>query len=339
MLVASGLLSLVGEGVASVVHAARAGLSVVTVDESHTRYDADLGWTHRPNIRIANYRPGVTFSTDAQGFRAHEEYGAPVPDGKLRIISLGDSFTMGAGVGDDQTFPARLQARCPGVQTVNMGQGGYGLDQAYLWYKRDGIALDANVLLFAIIAQDFYRMGSDTFLGYPKPIIRADAGALRVENVPVPRAAFLKTFRSTSVFINNLAAIRLGREVFHLGSFTGERFYGSVADSVFDAAALALDDLADISRARNQRFVLVYLPGGDVIAKEPTREAGWLEAYARQRGIPFITLVPAFARLPPWDLARMYLPDSHYTPEGQDLVADVLLHGLRDIGVAVPCAP
>jgi hypothetical protein len=46
-----------------------------------------------------------------------------------------------------------------------MGQGGHGVDQAYLWYKRDGVKLKHDFLLFAFITLDFQRMQQRDFLG------------------------------------------------------------------------------------------------------------------------------------------------------------------------------
>ncbi len=80
-----------------------------------------------------------------------------------------------------------MQASCSVLQTVNMGQSGYGVDQDYLWYKRDGAQLDANVLLFAVVAQDFFRMTNDNFIGYRKPVLRTRDRALVIENVRCPR--------------------------------------------------------------------------------------------------------------------------------------------------------
>src|SRR5579864_3719422 len=129
------------EGAASVLMSIRSGRHALRMlEESHAQYDPVLGWSHRPNLRLADlYGKGASFTTNARGFRALEEYGATIPAGKTRIICLGDSFTMGFGVADDQTYPAQMQALCPAVQTVDMGQGGYGVDQDYLWYKRDGV--------------------------------------------------------------------------------------------------------------------------------------------------------------------------------------------------------
>jgi len=166
------VLILLIEGLASLLMSAWVAKRTVYMrEESHSQYDAELGWSHRPGLRIESmYGDKTRFTTNAQGFRARENFAKGVPPGKHRVVALGDSFTMGYGVGDESTYPSQMQALCPVLQTVNMGQGGYGADQAYLWYKRDGVKLDANVLLFAVVAEDFYRMSGDSFIGYGKPV-------------------------------------------------------------------------------------------------------------------------------------------------------------------------
>jgi hypothetical protein len=73
-----------------------------------------------------------------------------------------------------------------------MDQGGYGIDQAYLWYRRDGLALAHEVQILAFVHDDFVRMGGDRFLRYGKPVLRVRDGRLDVLNVPVPRTAYLE---------------------------------------------------------------------------------------------------------------------------------------------------
>src|SRR5258705_7367612 len=174
------------EGVSSLLMAARTAKHDLRMQEEvHVKYDPQLGWSHVPGLRFERMYDGPgTFTTNSQGFRAAAAFDKAVPPGRFRVIALGDSFTMGFGVGDEATYAAQMQSLCPALQTVNMGQGGYGVDQDYLWYKRDGVKLDSNVLLFATIAHDFYRMQSDNFIGYGKPVLRVKNNTLAVENVP-----------------------------------------------------------------------------------------------------------------------------------------------------------
>ncbi len=338
------VVALLLEGLASLAMAALAARhAMVMREESHSQYDAELGWRHRPGVHFESlYGPGTPFTTNAQGFRAREDYGKAVPPGRYRVVNLGDSFTMGYGVGDGATYPAQLQALCPVLQTVNMGQGGYGADQDYLWYRRDGVKLDANLLVFAVIAQDFYRMASDTFIGYAKPVLRAEGGRLAVGNVPVPTTWGTRSLLVRSrAFLDSLAVFRLGEWV--LGkpqAAETAQFYGHVGDEVFAAAALALDDLARLSAERGQKFVLVYLPVRDLLPSEPTREAAWMAAYAKRTGVPFIDLTADFARLAPAEVARLYRPDYHYSEEGNRFVAGALLRHLAPLVPGFPdCGP
>jgi hypothetical protein len=325
------------EGAASLLLSVRSGKHALRMlEESHARYDPDLGWSHRPGLHFeALYGLGTPFTTNAQGFRATEEYVPAVPPGRRRVIVVGDSFTMGFGVGDAETYPAQMQARCPGLQVVNMGQGGYGLDQALLWYRRDGRPLDAQLVVLAVIAHDLYRMADERFVGYAKPVLRARGGKLVVENVPVPAGWGSRTpLRQAQTFLESLAVVRLSRWALGRDRAPAEAFYGALPSGVLEAAALALDEAVAAARAKDQGFALVYLPTLELLPKEPVPEATWLAAQARRLGVPFVDLREEFGALPPWELARLFRPaDQHYTVEGNRLVAAALL---RHLGESFP---
>ena len=328
------VLILLIEGLASLLMSAWVAKRTVYMrEESHSQYDAELGWSHRPGLRIESmYGDKTRFTTNAQGFRARENFAKGVPPGKHRVVALGDSFTMGYGVGDESTYPSQMQALCPVLQTVNMGQGGYGVDQAYLWYKRDGVKLDANVLLFAVVAEDFYRMSGDSFIGYGKPVLRVRNNALVIENVPVPPTWNTRTaIRRARAFLESLAVVRAGRWLAGTAvASQAEQFYGFVGDDVLAAAGLAFDDLSKLSQSRRQRLVLTYLPVRYLLAREPTREAAWLEDYSRRSGVPFINLAADFERLTAAEIAGMFRPDFHYSAQGNRFVAESLLRRLAE---------
>src|SRR5262245_53986457 len=73
-------------------------------EQAFCEYDAELGWRPKPNRKLANlYGKGIGYSTNSQRVRATREYTSEIPPGKYRILCLGDSFTMGFGVGNDET--------------------------------------------------------------------------------------------------------------------------------------------------------------------------------------------------------------------------------------------
>jgi hypothetical protein len=70
----------------------------------HTRYDAELGWVNVPGLSLRDfYGLGKNLTINDQGFRGRRSVAMRVPAEKLRIVCSGDSFTLGYGVGDDET--------------------------------------------------------------------------------------------------------------------------------------------------------------------------------------------------------------------------------------------
>ena len=167
----------------------------------HTEYDPLLGWINKPNISIDHmYGPNVYLKTNGQRFRNKTDFTTKVPNGKIRVICSGDSFTLGYGVDNANTWCNLLELIDPRIQSVNMGQGGYGIGQAYLWYKRDGTKLDHAIHVFAFVTADFTRMMTKSFLGTPKPLLRTKNGKIFVENIPISRLSSHKIFKYLKFF-------------------------------------------------------------------------------------------------------------------------------------------
>ena len=76
------------------------------------------------------YGPNVYLRTNSQAFRNNADFSATAPEPKARIICSGEFFTFGYGVDIDSTWCQLLASRNNRLEMVNMGQGGYGVDQA-----------------------------------------------------------------------------------------------------------------------------------------------------------------------------------------------------------------
>jgi hypothetical protein len=76
-------------------------------ERHHTRHDALLGWANVPGLSLPDfYGSGRGLTINGQGFRGDRDY---APDPPLRrLVCSGDSFAMGYGVGDGDTWCARL---------------------------------------------------------------------------------------------------------------------------------------------------------------------------------------------------------------------------------------
>ncbi len=128
--------------------------------------DAVLGYAHRPDWETvhetAEFR--VTVRTDRFGLRGGPA-ALPKPPDTFRVLAVGDSFTFGWGVEDDEAFPARLAeelAPPPGTrrtEVLNAGVPGWSADTYYLYLRDRGLALEPDLLLLAPMENDIPDLG------------------------------------------------------------------------------------------------------------------------------------------------------------------------------------
>jgi hypothetical protein len=150
------------------------------------KLDPDLGWVVAADLDGLDYQ-GVRISTNSAHMRGRREI--PLErTGAARIAAVGDSYTFGQCVEDDETFPAVLAQRLPDTEVLNLGVMGYGQDQALLRMRRDGLRYRPDVVVFGFHGSDIPR-NLLRFRDYGKPRFRLDGGELRLENVPVPAPA------------------------------------------------------------------------------------------------------------------------------------------------------
>jgi hypothetical protein len=312
-------------------------------------YDTLLGWVGLPNLAIAdNYGPGLRLTTNADGMRIHRPVTAALAPGERRAICSGDSFTFGSGVSDDETFCAYLEQELPGVRTLNMAQRGYGIDQAYLWYKRDAVRYPHQLHLFAFIWADFERMAVKTFTGYPKSRLRLTEGKLVVENVPVPQ--WTGESRLTTA-LGKLPDLRLVQMIQRKTDQSDAAKLARVDAQVWDVAMAVFEDLERLNRERGSHLVLVYLPApADLEPGAQDKRRHRMAEFSRKSGIPFVDLTAEIRTVPPDSVDWMFITPNalpvqgssgHYTAAGHRWVAARLAEHLRAMPAvaASPTAP
>lgn len=110
-------------------------------------YDPDLGWTNRPGSCTRDHK----YCANSAGLRSDHEYTKAIPPGVLRVSLFGDSFIHGHDVDLSGSLAPQLEtalrARGVNAQALNFGVGGFGIDQAYLRYSREGARFDTDVIV------------------------------------------------------------------------------------------------------------------------------------------------------------------------------------------------
>lgn len=146
--------------------------------EKNVVYDPDLGW------RMAPFYENDGVVHNSRGFRGSKEYNnQPIKD---RVFAIGDSYTYGLGVSDEYAFSSLLDD-LPGVEVINAGVNGYGLDQSYLMWELEGKKLNPSIIIVGYFIDDFYR-NSYSVRGMPKPYFLYDEETQRynLEGIPAP---------------------------------------------------------------------------------------------------------------------------------------------------------
>jgi hypothetical protein len=156
---------------------------------SYRRYDALLGWTIAP---LGKEEP--LYYSDRRGVRCsrreHElalQQGNETDFGDYDIVAIGDSFTHGHEVLFEATWPQVLAEKTR-LRVLNLGVGGYGIDQAILRFEYTPVR--PHLVILGLIAQDFERARTQVYPPIPdggvttKPFFEVAGDGMRIVNQP-----------------------------------------------------------------------------------------------------------------------------------------------------------
>jgi hypothetical protein len=147
-----------------------------------SEFDKDLGWVPKKGEHEKNvWNTTVTILED--GIRSNGK--EPPADHGVRILAVGDSFTFGDQVSDDETWPALLEGMS-NIRVINGGVFGYGIDQSYLRILALAAKYRPSIVVFGFIPDNVYRCELSERTSVPKPYFEPsgiDDLVLRKEHV------------------------------------------------------------------------------------------------------------------------------------------------------------
>jgi lysophospholipase L1-like esterase len=311
------------------------GLCRLFFPDTQLRYVSDpealfrLAPRQHASIVLGSGLPAPTARINELGVR-----GASVDTSRPTILVVGDSFTFGSGVADDETFSARLgQWFGPDTTVVNGGQPGYGVSQMATTLRRLGDVLRPRLVIVVIWQGDFLRQPLDAS-----------------ERARFIRRQQFSQIAKTSVLVTHLyrrverlmLSTGQGSLVFRVGE--GDWDSKSGAEAVLKAHltgmradASRLLAMHEEARRYGKGLLLVLWPKEDFahlpeaeqeLAQHLTSE---LDAFGREHGIPFISVQPAMQRVA--SKAKLLIPDDwHPTPLAHCLAAERIAEKLQELG-------
>ncbi len=300
------------------------------IKDTHTEYDPLLGWINKQNLSLLNlYGPGKNLTTNSHRFRITPTH---TSNPAFTTICSGDSFTFGYGVDDYKNWCSLLSSNS--LQPYNMAQGGYGIDQNYLWYLRDAETISHTFHIMAFILDDFDRVSLRTFRGYGKPFFKLKNNVLANTNNPVPPpnkwltvlALNPNALEYLNIYLTGRHALSVIMQYLHLHTETG----ATNQDSENVIAAI-LNDLVGVTRKRGAFPIIVLLP----TQYDPGEKEIYLEKYDKRKkmlnqlaandNLIFIDIGESMLKADPDKYTSYFNPkDKHYNESGHALVAQTI---------------
>ena len=243
-----------------------ASLRSIGQEASITLYVHDDLLGHVPNPG-AQARHGKSLQTiDNDGLRSS---GETSPPSERTILAVGDSYTYGEEVNDDQTWPAYLQ-RLTGYRVLNGGVSGYGFDQTVLRAEQLADKFSPSIIIVSFIEDNLRRAEMGTLWWRDKPWFAIEGGQLAYKAASEPSWAKLPrrfhTYlghwfhkmppprRARAQLVENKLVEALPPQLQHL---LGYNVRMHPVGSGLEIAQLLIERLAELQRNRGVRVIVM----------------------------------------------------------------------------------
>lgn len=319
-------------------------------DLSYLVYDQHLGWTVGANRQGGD---GLYLSS-AEGLRAARQ-GAVLagPKSKPRVALVGDSYTFAERVSYEDSWGSILESRSGlDAQVLNFGVGGYGVDQAYLRFKKDVLPWNPDVVILAFPMHDLNRtMTVYPFINWPdwgipfsKPRLHRAGGALQTLNVPTipPHSMFALGSISDLPFLDfdagytthhwqrGIADVSyVTRWLFSYFPRRASQSLRTSADETLELNGAILRAFIQSANERGVAALVVFFPSRPELPRLIRGESTAWSLQRQRLSVPLLDTTPCLVELG-YDDA--FVPgDPHYSPRGNAAVAKCIGPSLRSI--------
>jgi hypothetical protein len=254
-----------------------------------------------PNV--ATQFHGATFSNNRHGMR-DRDYEVAKPPGTARIAMLGSSHVAGEGVGDGETFEARLEELLAAdasngtrTEVLNFGVGATTPVEALVRLERKALAFDPDAVFYVAHAIDVAQTVNRLILD-----VR--------QGVEIPYELPRETLRKAGVRPDTPQPV-------------AERL---MAPYAAELAKWVYVRIVEASRAHGALPVFVFLPR--ISERVPQSDVDLILRLAREAGFVIVDLQGLYAGLD-YDAIRLGEWDNHPNARGHELIARRLLEALR----------
>jgi lysophospholipase L1-like esterase len=274
--------------------------------------DPLIGHNHRPNRHAMLM--GVQFDTNSKGLR-DRELSYEKPPGKLRIVMLGDSLTVGWGVKFEETFPKRIERlyadRGIPAEVINTGVGNYNTIQEVEYYITEGYKYNPDIVVLNFFVNDAEPVPT----AHPPPTI-----------LRICYSCIFVASRIDSLFRKIFA--KKDWADYYLGLYGDD----GEAKGWLDAKAY-ITKLAAFTKAQGAKLLIANLPElHDVQHYRLQKITDLVHEAANENSVPFVDLLPYLQGVPSPEL-WVTPPDPHPNGLAHKLFAGGIFQALEKLSV------
>lgn len=276
----------------------------------------------RSLIHPANHEPPFYISTNSMGLRSNQEITFSLPENTKRIVCLGDSYTFGFGVEDNETYPFYLQERLNEgthgagwrYQVINAGfASGVATDAQYLYLKKKGVKFSPEIVTLGFcIANDFIDMSKNKW-------VHGKDGKL--EKIFNPESRKIPDFIKRTAIYVALKTLLLEKRI-------EPKNVEPINVGMMERAKFLFKEIKALGNEKGFKFILIMIPpikllnnnsadGYDERIKE-------LTFFCQQNEIPYIDLSTEL------NTSHIFPGKVHFNKKGNIKVADNIARHVRN---------
>jgi lysophospholipase L1-like esterase len=321
-------------------------------------FDPEVGTRFHPNQSRDIYAAGDVYMHPAKinglGLRGHEPLPEADGDAGLRVVCLGDSFTFGWGVEDNETFPVLVEEALDAaidepVDVINCGAPGYNTYQEHQLYKKLMAPLNPDYVVISWYMNDLDPMSFGT-TGTLAPLDHPLAGTalldywsrnLRLKIIGLPKFEFEGFDQAAAMEMKKVYDQLIGGGLWKDSSTEAARPF--IDRNLGDLTAL----LDTIEADGAVPIVVVFPTVGQMDDLIKSKAEDTPEAYAemrtkrtfamskvtelaQKRGVATVDLMDAYleSKVRPYGAVDLSHPSAH----GQRIAAEAITAALKEAG-------
>lgn len=223
------------------------------------------------------------FDINSKGLRNYKEFEYAKPEGTIRMLTIGDSYTLGFEVRQDQTYSAVLEKylnrKGLNCEVINCGVGGFSNAEELVFLENEGIKYNPDVIILGFYVNDLVdNIRADLYrLADGKLVLNKKVYLPGIKTRDFLNSFFIYRWLSQHSYLHNLLRTLASRSFSkkllkkHLGELrrSQESKPEDIESSGEQLAVAIVKRMYSIAKQHNIHFILLDIPSSRYSTEEP----------------------------------------------------------------------